>query len=129
MGILEPYIAVIVFGRDIGMLLTAWIVYNLTNVRDFRPTLLGKANSFSQVVSIGVVLLSLIPDQAWESWGQEWILVARSFTMNTTLLLTVASGFHYALVASKRIGIAAAGNGENTPPSADERTKIQGPGD
>jgi len=127
MGILEPYIAVIVFGRDIGMLLTAWILYNLTNVRDFHPTFLGKANSFSQVISIGVVLLSLIPDQPWESWRQEWVLVARSFTMNTTLLLTVASGFHYALVASKRIGIAAGRNGEQSATDAGGRVKIEGP--
>jgi cardiolipin synthase len=103
MGILEPYIAVIVFGRDIGMLLVAGILYKTTSVRDFHPTFLGKANSFSQVVAVGVVLLSLIPDQPW---GMAGIATARAVALNTTILLTVASGFHYALVASKRIGLA-----------------------
>jgi cardiolipin synthase len=56
MGILEPRVAILVFGRDIGMLLTAVILYATTNLRDFHPSLLGKANSFSQVVAIGMVL-------------------------------------------------------------------------
>ena len=106
MGILEPYIAVIVFGRDIGMLLTAWILYNLTDVRDFHPTFLGKANSFSQVVAVGAVLLSLIPGEAWGVSGQNWIAEIRALALDMTILLTVASGFHYALVASRRIGAA-----------------------
>src|SRR5580692_5076354 len=57
MGILEPRIAVLVFGRDLGMLLTAVILYATTNLRDFHPSLLGKANSFSQFLAVGVVLL------------------------------------------------------------------------
>jgi cardiolipin synthase len=98
MGILEPRVAVLVFGRDIGMLLTAVILYATTNLRDFRPSLLGKANSFSQVVAIGMVLLSLIDQRPWIESG-------RTAMLDATILLTVASGFHYAWVASQRIGL------------------------
>ena len=98
MGILEPRIAVMVFGRDLGMLLVAGILYSIANLRDFHPTILGKANSFSQVVAIGVVLLALI-------YQQPWVLLARTATLDTTILLTVVSGFHYAWVVSQRIGI------------------------
>jgi cardiolipin synthase (CMP-forming) len=98
MGILEPRIAVLVFGRDIGMLLTALILYTTTNLRDFRPSLLGKANSFSQVVTIGVVLLNLI-------YQEPWVAEARTAMLDATIFLTVASGFHYAWVASQRIGL------------------------
>jgi len=98
MGILEPRVAILVFGRDIGMLLTAIILYATTNLRDFHPSLLGKANSFSQVVAIGVVLLSLI-------YQQPWVLSARAVMLDATIFLTVASGFHYAWVASQRIGL------------------------
>ena len=97
MGILDPRVTVIVFGRDIGMLLTAAILYRTTNLRDFRPSLLGKANSFSQVVTIGVVLLNLI-------YQQPWVADAREAMIDATVFLTVASGFHYAWVASQRIG-------------------------
>jgi cardiolipin synthase (CMP-forming) len=98
MGILDPRVTVIVFGRDIGMLLTAAILYRTTNLRDFNPSLLGKANSFSQVLTIGVVLLNLI-------YQQPWVSNARVAMIHATIFLTVASGFHYAWVASKRIGV------------------------
>jgi cardiolipin synthase len=98
MGILEPRIAVLVFGRDLGMLLTAVILYATTNLRDFHPSLLGKANSLSQVTAIGVVLLNLI-------YQQPWVATTRVAMLDATILLTVASGFHYAWVASQRIGV------------------------
>ena len=98
MGILEPRVAILVFGRDIGMLLTAVILYATTDLRDFHPSLLGKANSFSQVVAIGVVLLSLI-------YQQPWVTTARVAMLDAVIFLTVTSGFHYAWVASQRIGL------------------------
>jgi cardiolipin synthase (CMP-forming) len=98
MGILEPRIAVLVFGRDLGMLLTAIILYATTNLRDFHPSILGKANSFSQVLAIGVVLLDLI-------YPHPWVAYARVGVLDITMLLTVLSGFHYAWVASRRIGL------------------------
>jgi cardiolipin synthase len=97
MGILEPRVAILVFGRDIGMLLTAVILYTTTNLRDFHPSLLGKANSFSQVGAIGMVLLDLI-------YAHPWVTAARVVMLDATIFLTVTSGFHYAWVASKRIG-------------------------
>jgi cardiolipin synthase len=103
MGILEPRIAAVVFGRDIGMLLVAWILYNTTTLRDFHPTFLGKANSFSQVLCIGFVLLCQMPDPAWV---QPWVSEGRTISLNVTIILTVASGFHYALVASRRLDLA-----------------------
>jgi cardiolipin synthase (CMP-forming) len=98
MGILEARITVVVFGRDIGMLITAGILYRMTNLRDFHPSLLGKANSFSQVVTIGVVLLNLISQQPW-------VAAARIAMVDATIFLTVTSGFHYAWVASQRLGL------------------------
>jgi cardiolipin synthase len=108
MGILEPHIAVLVFGRDLGMLLTAVLLYATTDLRDFHPSLLGKANSFSQVLAIGVVLLSLI-------YQQPWVAAARVAMLDATIFLTVISGFHYAWVASQRIGAVTAS--EDSPVS------------
>jgi cardiolipin synthase (CMP-forming) len=105
-GILEPRIAVLVFGRDLGMLLTAVILYATTNLRDFHPSLLGKANSLSQVIAIGAVLLSLI-------YQQPWVSTARVAMLDATVLLTIVSGFHYAWVASQRIGAVADADIEN----------------
>jgi len=96
MGILDMRVTVLVFGRDIGMLLSAAILFRMTKLRDFRPSLLGKANSFSQVVAIGVVLVDLI-------FQRPWVATARVAMLDATIFLTVVSGFHYAWVASTRI--------------------------
>jgi cardiolipin synthase (CMP-forming) len=109
MGILDPRVTVVVFGRDIGMLLTAAILYRTTNLRDFHPSLLGKANSFSQLVTIGVVLLNLI-------YQQPWVTSARVAMIDATIFLTVASGFHYAWVASQRIGLVTNAETNTVPP-------------
>ena len=109
MGILDPRVTVVVFGRDIGMLLTAAILYRTTNLRDFHPSLLGKANSFSQLVTIGVVLLNLI-------YQQPWVTSARVAMIDATIFLTVASGFHYAWVASQRIGLVTDAETSTVPP-------------
>jgi len=98
MGILEPRVAILVFGRDIGMLLTACILYGTVHLRDFHPSLLGKANSLSQVAAIGIVLLDLF-------YQRPWVELTRTVMIDATILLTIISGFHYAWVASKRIGL------------------------
>jgi cardiolipin synthase len=96
MKILDPKVAIIVFGRDLGMSLSAAIIYWLVKLKDFRPTFLGKANSFSQVVAIGMVLLSLVN-------ARPFILTLRQGALDATIFLTVVSGFHYAWVVSQRI--------------------------
>ena len=116
MGILEPRIAVMVFGRDLGMLLVAVILYATTSLRDFHPSLLGKANSFCQVLAIGVVLLS-------QFYTQPWVMAARIAVLDATIFLTVVSGFHYAWVASQRIGIAIS----SEPANLSERNPRQRP--
>ena len=102
LGILKTEIAAVVFGRDIGMLCVAAILYFNTGVRDFHPTLLGKANSLSQVLALGMVLLSLMTGAPRSA---SWISAGERFALDATMLLTVLSGFHYALVASRRIGV------------------------
>ena len=96
-GTLDPRITLIVFGRDLGMSITAAIVYRIADLRDFRPTWLGKANSFSQVAAIGSVLLSLV-------LPEPWVMATRRAALDTTVLLTIFSGFHYAWVVCQRIG-------------------------
>lgn len=97
MGIMDPRVTVLVFGRDFGMLLTALILYFTIQLRDFHPSLLGKANSLCQVAAIGAVLLSQF-DQ------QPWVAYTRTVMLDATVCLTVLSGFHYGWVASRRIG-------------------------
>lgn len=96
-GLMDPRVTVLVFGRDIGMTLTAVILFFTVGLRDFRPSLLGKANSVSQVLAVGSVLLNQINHDPW-------VVLTHEVMLDATMALTVLTGFHYALVASKRIG-------------------------
>jgi cardiolipin synthase len=98
MGIMDPRVTVLVFGRDFGMLLTALILYSTIQLRDFHPSLLGKANSLCQVAAVGAVLLSQFDQHSWVSY-------TRTVMLDATICLTVLSGFHYGWVASRRIGL------------------------
>jgi len=95
-ALMDPRVTVLVFGRDIGMTFTAFLLYLSVGLRDFRPSLLGKANSLSQVFAVGVVLLYQIDHDPW-------VLLTRQVMLDATMVLTVLSGFHYAFVASRRI--------------------------
>ena len=48
---------VLVFGRDVGILVVAAILYAAAGRREFGPSLFGKANTVAQVAAVAAVLL------------------------------------------------------------------------
>ena len=57
-------------------------------MKTFRPSLLGKANTVAQILTVLLVLLHEIN-------GNFWIAKARQLGFNVTVALTVLSGIHY----------------------------------
>ena len=43
---------VLVFSRDISILCASAVLYAIAGLRDFRPSIFGKANTFAQVAAI-----------------------------------------------------------------------------
>jgi cardiolipin synthase len=89
-------ITVLVFGRDVGILLVAAILYAAVGRREFKPSLFGKANTLAQVTAVAVVLLHQI-------YLANWVVVLRMVALDATVVLTVASGLHYAWAVTRRI--------------------------
>ena len=56
---------VVVFSRDISILLISGVLFMIAGLRDFRPSIFGKANTFAQVAAIFFVLLLLIEPVRW----------------------------------------------------------------
>jgi cardiolipin synthase len=101
-------VTVMVFGRDVGILLVAAILYAAVGRREFKPSLFGKANTIAQVSAVAAVLLYQLDRTPWVDWTQQWALKA-------TMLFTVLSGLHYAWVVSYRNGGTTTGhNGHGT---------------
>jgi cardiolipin synthase len=102
-GLIPTTVTVLVFGRDVGILLVAAILYAAAGRREFRPSLFGKANTVAQIGAVAAVLLR-------EITPANWVAMVKLVALDTTMVLTVVSGLHYAWIVSRRGGVAA-GNG------------------
>jgi cardiolipin synthase len=60
MGLVPRYVTVLVFSRDLGILLISTLLFATGTLRDFRPSLLGKLNTAAQIVGLTVVLVTQI---------------------------------------------------------------------
>lgn len=110
-GLMPMTVTVLVFGRDVGILLVAAILYAAVGRREFPPSIVGKANTLVQVGAVAAVLLhQLITDG--------WVRDLRAFMLTATMVLTVASGLHYAWLVSRR----------SASPPAGTHTRSNGPG-
>ena len=89
-------ITVLVFSRDILMLIIGAVLYMTNTVRDMRPTLLGK---LATAVQIGTLFVVLLTDVSREPW----ILTMRKIGLWGTIILTVLSGMHYMYLVAKRM--------------------------
>jgi cardiolipin synthase (CMP-forming) len=95
-GLMPATVTVLVFGRDVGILLVSAILYAAVGRREFYPSIFGKANTLAQISAVAAVLLSQITP-AWQ-----WVAVTRQVALGATIALTVASGLHYAWLVSRR---------------------------
>jgi cardiolipin synthase len=101
MGLIPVTVTVLVFGRDVGILVVAAILYAAAGRRDFGPSLVGKANTVAQVAAVAAVLMHQLA-------AAHWVVVFRLVALDATIVLTVASGLHYSWVSARRLGAQAA---------------------
>jgi cardiolipin synthase len=87
---------VVVFSRDISILFASAVLYAIAGLRDFRPSIFGKANTFAQVAAVFFVLLL-------EVNGSRWVAIARLSFLRATFIFTILSGIHYVLVVGQRL--------------------------
>ncbi len=87
---------VVVFSRDISILFASAVLYAIAGLRDFRPSIFGKANTFAQVAAVFFVLL-------FEINRSRWVAIARLSFLRATFTFTILSGIHYVLVVGQRL--------------------------
>jgi cardiolipin synthase len=94
-GLMPVRVTVLVFGRDVGILLVSAILYAAAGKRDFKPSIFGKANTLAQILAVAAVLLHQITHVPW-------VVASCTFALWATMILTVVSGFHYAWVVAHK---------------------------
>jgi cardiolipin synthase len=55
-GVIPRYVTVLVFSRDLGILLISTLLYVTNILRDFQPTWLGKLNTCLQILTVLLVM-------------------------------------------------------------------------
>ena len=90
------YVTVLVFSRDIGILIVSALLYATNTLRDLRPSVWGKANTVVQVGAVLVVLMEAV-------WPQGWLETARNAGLRLTFALTLFSWVHYTVTVGQRL--------------------------
>jgi cardiolipin synthase len=100
-GLMPVTVTVLVFLRDVTILLVAAILYAAVGRREFHPSIVGKANTLAQIAAVAAVLLR-------QCTQAHWVALTRALALDATIALTLASGLHYAWLVSRRAGAPAA---------------------
>jgi cardiolipin synthase len=95
-GVIPRYVTVLVFSRDLGILLISTLLYVTNLVRDFRPSWLGKINTCLQILTVLLVMTAkVIP--AWK-FGPPTLWLLR-----TVAVLAPLSAAQYAWITLRKL--------------------------
>jgi cardiolipin synthase len=97
------WVTVIVFSRDVGILVVSAVLYITTSLRDFRPSALGKANTVAQIATVLLVLMNGV-------WEERWIGAAREVGVWAVAVLTMLSALQYIALVAKRLRVSNQGS-------------------
>jgi cardiolipin synthase (CMP-forming) len=100
-GLVPRRVTVLVFSRDLGILIVASLLYISLGIRDFRPSVYGKASTLAQILALLAVLVCQV-------YSPVPLVMLRTFALDATALLTVVSALHYAWRTARRLAVAEA---------------------
>ncbi len=99
-GLVSRRVTLLVFARDFGILIVGAILFAAAGMRNFRPSIFGKANTLAQIIAVVSVMLAQFEPWPPVRWLEHWSLVA-------TGTLACVSGFDYALKMARRLSLPA----------------------
>lgn len=83
-------VTIMVFSRDIIILIVCTLLYATGTMKTFRPSWFGKTNTVVQILCVPLALIYQIAPYEWARLGKLWSIYA-------TMALTTISGVHYVL--------------------------------
>jgi cardiolipin synthase len=106
-GLMPRYVTVLVFSRDLGILLISTLLFATGTLRDFRPSLFGKLNTLVQIIALIAVLCGKVS-------SSPSIPAVRDGLIRAIAVLAPLSAAQYAWLVFRRIN----GNGNGTDEGA-----------
>jgi len=87
---------VLVFSRDASILAASAVLYAIAGLRDFRPSIFGKANTLAQIAAVFFVLLLQVEPS-------RWIEITRHTCLRAVFAFTIISWVHYTWIVGHRL--------------------------
>jgi len=87
---------IVVFSRDVSILIISGVLFMIAGLRDFRPSIFGKANTCAQIGAVFFVLLLRV-------WSIRAVQIASIVFLRATFFFTIISAVHYALLVQQRL--------------------------
>lgn len=87
---------VLVFSRDVSILAASAVLFAIAGLRNFSPSIFGKANTLSQIGAIFFALLLQVHTV-------RWVWVARTVFLRATFFFTIISAVHYVFLVQHRL--------------------------
>jgi len=95
-GLMPRYVTVLVFSRDLGILLIATLLFATGTLRDFHPSLFGKLNTLAQILA----LVAVFSQKVFPSSHLEQL---RDVLVDTIAVLAPLSAAQYAWIVFRRM--------------------------
>lgn len=95
-GLISRYVTVLVFSRDLGILLIATLLFVTNTLKDFRPTMFGKINTALQILAMVTVMASRVWPIAHLDEINLWLL-------RLIAVLAPLSAAQYAWIVVRRV--------------------------
>ena len=95
-GTIPRYVTVLVFSRDLGILLISALLYITNTLRDFRPSWLGKCNTLLQILGVLTVMtVQVVPGSG--------LLEVKLVLLRAIAVLAPISAAQYAWLVLRRV--------------------------
>lgn len=95
-GLIPRRVTILVFSRDVGIVVVAALLFASTGTRDFRPSIWGKANTLIQVIAVATTLWTAF-------YAMPFLVLLRKMSLILTFALTLISWFHYTWRETRRL--------------------------
>jgi cardiolipin synthase len=95
-NLIPRYVTVLVFSRDLGILLIATLLFATNTLRDFRPSFLGKFNTVVQILGVLTVMTYQVVPRAGLS-------ELKALLLWTIAVLAPVSAAEYAWIVLRRM--------------------------
>lgn len=95
-ALMPRYVTVLVFSRDLGILLISTLLFATGTLRDFRPSWFGKLNTLMQIIALTAVLCQKV--FAWHH-----LTLLRDGLVRIIAVMAPLSAAQYAWIVFRRI--------------------------